>query len=572
MKTACYALLVVSVVVCTAAFAVSPAYVRIKDADFARGYVRSRVATGETHDFAAPASAAYATNMVLRGGATDYVRIHLSRWAFPRGDSEYRDLVAFGDGTLQLTNGVEVSSALGSLGVVPREGWGDLPESCVSACAPLGLSEPEKLSVVWYEETKDSFRITWQNALVGRNASRPVCYQVELARNGNVTLRFDLSRVPSGDPAFMSLWQAFGATRPTTVVLHRLAPADADNADRDGDGIDTEREILDLGTSPWANDTDGDSLYDLPEGRARTSALAWDTDGDGYGDATDPDPLRATSWDDADGDGFPDAWVAKWFGGATPDPYADAGGDGVGNLASLYIGVRPDTSWTLGTQACQGLLPGNARAVKFAPSAFSFARPDSLTNLVDRTFAVERISPWQQLFVMSDATLYSGWSASDVEIAWEAGGESGQLPLETWDSFRIPVSHTNAFQSVRLVLRAAGGAPRLDRPLFLVVWTPTMSFSEAYNVVLSGTAKFPVYLVCNDDGGTYGLPCAVTRAGYPHVGGIDADVEAALAMPVVPGVSFDGYRLVASEPGRYTLPRQGNGPRTMAVVYHREWW
>ena len=99
-----------------------------------------------------------------------------------------------------------------------------------------------------------------------------------------------------------------------------------------------------------------------------------------------------------------------------------------------------------------------------------------------------------------------------------------------------------------------------------------MSFSEAYNVVLSGTAKFPVYLVCNDDGGTYGLPCAVTRAGYPHVGGIDADVEAALAMPVVPGVSFDGYRLVASEPGRYTLPRQGNGPRTMAVVYHREWW
>jgi len=565
-------------VACTAAFAISPAYVRIKGSDFGRGYVRSHVATGETHDFVAPGSATCVTRMALRGGATDYVRVHLGTWAFPFGASGYRDVVVLGDGTILFDDGVSLGSALGSLGVVPRDGWGDLPASCASTCAPLGILEPERVSVVWFEHRTDSFVVTWQNALLSRDLARPVSYQAELHRSGRISMRFDLGRVPYGDPVFTAMWRAFGTTRPTTVEWDRLLPSDADDADADGDGVNTERELFDHRTNPRANDTDGDSLYDLPESMARTSSQSCDTDGDGYGDATDPDPLHVTPWDDANGDGFPDAWVERWFGGTAPDPYADAGGDGVGNLASLYIGVRPNTTWALGVQAYQGLLPANVCAVKIVPSAFSFTRPSGLTNLVDRTFRVDRVSPWQQLFVTSDLATYAGWQSDDVELVWEAGGESGKVPENPgWDSYRIPLSGTNTFQSIRFTLRAVDrtaspGSPRLDRPLFLVVWTPVLTFGDDYNVVVSGTDRAPVYLVSNRDSGEYAIPCSVARTGYPHVSGVDADVESALDMPIVPGLSFRGGSLVADGAGRYYLPVQGNQPRVLVVVYHMEWW
>ena len=108
MKTACYALFVISVVVCTAAFAVSPAYVRIKDADFARGYVRSRVATGETHDFAAPASAAYATNMVLHlaDGATQTLPLSSLQKMFFASESAAIEAVAQGEQKVRFSNGM----------------------------------------------------------------------------------------------------------------------------------------------------------------------------------------------------------------------------------------------------------------------------------------------------------------------------------------------------------------------------------------------------------------------------------------------------------------------------------
>lgn len=550
----------------------------VSEDDVTRGYVRSRTDTGESYDFSAPEFAVCPTNMLLRGGATAYVRIHLSRWAFPYGESEYRDLVVTGDGTLWLSGTAVVDSYLGALGVVPRDGWSALPESCESACLPLGISGPERVSVMWYAEYKDSLRITWHNALLGRNLSRPVSYQLELGRNGDVTARFDLSRVPPGDPAFLRLWQAFGVTRPTTVMSRRVTVADISGPDPDGDGIPTYREVTELYTDPRSSDTDGDSLQDNAELVYGTSPRDYDTDGDGYGDATDPDPRRVTSWDDADGDGFPDAWVARWFGGVSPDPYADKGGDGVGNLASLYIGVRPDMTMALGTRVTYARLPSNVAAYKFAPSAFSFARPDRLTNLVSRAFRVDRSSPWQQLFVTSDLGTHAGWSASDVVMRWEAGKESGLIPLEAWDSFRIPVSWSNISATVRLTIDAAGPAPRLDRPLFLETWIPAMHFDTSYNVVLSGTAKRPVYLVSNDDGGTYCILCTPILSGYPHVGGIDDAVWDALRMPFLPGLmEFQGEfgvggRLVISNTGDYGLPRQGSQPFVLFRVYHRNWW
>ena len=546
-------------------------YVRIKASDFDRGYVRGRVSEGESFDFTAPASASCSTNASLRGGATDYVRIRLPWWRFRLGGGEYSELVALGDGTVWLADGVSIPSVFSPLGIVPSDAWSELPDSCAATCPPLGITTKTRLSVMWHEVTLDSVRITWQNALLSRDRARPVSYQVELFRNGDFTARLDLSRAPAGDRVFIYARSEFGVARPTSVRWHRLTAGDMVDSDIDGDGIDTEREILDYGTDPRSPDTDGDSLYDLAESYSNTSPLTGDTDGDRFGDATDPHPRHLDWWRDEDGDGFPDAWRAKWFPAGELDPYADAGGDGVPNLASCYVGVSPMTTWALGTHAQQKLLPANCVSWRFAPGRFSFERPVALTNLVDRTFHVDRTSPWQQLFLMSDTTLCSGWSAGDVVVRWEAGGESGVAPLESWDSWRIPVSATNAFTDVRLTLEAAGQNPRLDRPLFLVMWTPQLTLGTTFNAYWSLTNPKTVFMARNGDDGAYRIPCTVSRTGYPHVGGIDEEAEAALARPMLPGVELQGDEIVVDGPRTFQLPRCGSQGRITVVVYHIDW-
>ena len=546
-------------------------YVRIKASDFDRGYVRGRVSAGESFDFTAPASASCSTNTSLRGGATDYVRIQLPWWRFRLGGEEYSELVALGDGTVWLSDDVSIPSVFTPLGIVPSDAWSVLPESCAATCPPLGITVKTRLSVIWHEVTLDSVKITWQNALLSRDPSRPISYQVELFRNGDFTVRLDLSRVPAGDRVFIYARSEFGVARPTSVRWHRLTAEDMADSDIDGDGIDTERELLDYGIDSRSPDTDGDSLYDLAESYSNTSPLTRDTDGDRFGDATDPRPRYFDWWRDDDGDGFPDSWRAKWFPSGELDPYADAGGDGIPNLASCYMGVRPDMTWTLGTHAQQKLLPANCVSWRFVPGRFSFERPAMLTNLVDRTFRVERTSPWQQLFLMSDVTLYSGWSASDVEIRWEAGGESGVAPLGLWDSWRIPVSTTNVFTDIRLTLGASGPSPRLDRPLFLVIWTPQLTLGTTFNAYWSLVNPETVFMARNGDDGVYRIPCAVSRAGYPHVGGIDEAVEAALAEPMLPGVALQDGELRVDGPRSFQLPRSGSQGRITVVVYHIDW-
>lgn len=546
-------------------------YVRIKESDFDRGYTRGQVSVGEVFDFTAPASASCSTNASLRGGATDYIRIRLPWWRLRLGKEEYSELVALGDGTLWLSDSVSIPSVFASLGVVPSYEWSALPASCAATCPPLGITTKTKLSVMWHEVTRDSVRITWQNALLSRDLSRPVSYQVELFRNGDFTTRLDLSRVPAGDRVFIYARSEFGVTRPTSVRWRRLTDEDMVDSDIDGDGIDTERELLDYGTDSRSPDTDGDSLYDLAESFSNTSPLSWDTDGDRFGDATDPNPRHLDWWKDGDGDGFPDVWRAKWFPSGELDPYADAGGDGVPNLASCYMGVSPVATWALGTHAQQKLLPTNCVSWRFVPGRFSFERPESLTNLVDRTFRVERTSPWQQLFLMSDTTMYSGWSAGDVVIRWEAGGESGVAPLGPWDSWRIPVSATSVFTDIRLTLEASGPNPRLDRPLFLVMWTPQLTLSTTFNAYWSIVNPKTVFMVRNGDDGVYRIPCTVSRTGYPHVGGIDEEVEAALAEPMLPGVALQGGELIVDSPSSFQLPRSGSQGRITVVVYHIDW-
>ena len=531
------ALAVSAAVAAFSAHAIDKSYVRIRESDFDRGYVRAKVTSGERLDFSAPASATAVERVALRGSSDGYVRVHLPWWPFWFCGRPYYDIVVMGNGTIWLSDDASISPGLSSLGLAPRGNWPLLPESCRSACLPLGISSPERVSVLWYEITRDRVRVTWQNALLGRDEGRPVSYQVDLFRTGDFTMRFDLSRVPAGDPVFLRMHSRYGVARPTTAMWRILYAVDRDTADLDGDGLSTEQELMDYGTDPHSPDTDFDSLYDGDELFARMSPTNPDMDGDGFQDATDPFPGYATSWEDGNGDGFPDMWVMRWFRGETPDPYADAGGDGIPNLASLYIGVDPTTRWDRGAKAPGAGLPRNCRALRITPKPFSFSRPASLTNLVDKTFRVDRVSPWQQLFVTSDLALHTGWSARDIVIRWDAGSDGGTVPLSASDSFRIPLSDDNITVSgVRFRVAATGPDPYLDRPLFLVVWVPAIAYySAGYSgpVVINGTPNPNMVGVRNDPYGDYLVACDVSYAGYPHNGGMDPAVEASLGLPAL---------------------------------------
>jgi len=617
MKTALRILCLVAVARTTAVFALPAEYVRIRESDFDRGYVPVRTASEDVHDFSVSGreGVQFPTRLVLRGGSADYVRISMTNLfpglRFPLAAARYRDVVAMVDGTLVFEDGTELPSRLGTLGILPRSEWGELPASCTTATrgavdAVLGEEPAEgAASTMWWAPGAGggSLVITWENALLDRDVDIPVSYQVELFSNGSFTFHFDLSRVPAGHPVLGRMWLAFGTERPTTVEFHGLAAEDRVDSGRDGDGLDTERELFDYRTNPWSNDTDGDSLYDLAEMLRGTSPRVWDTDGDGYGDATDPDPRNPTSWDDTDNDGLPEAWVAGWFGGVAPDPYADAGGDGISNIASLHMGVRPDTSWALGTQAYQGLLTANSRAYKFVPAAFEAQglHGDAelyvvATNWVDRTFSVARVSPWQQLFLTSDLASFAGWESAGMSLRWEAGGESGDIPASSIGPYRIPVSHANTFLEVRLTMHVdhlSPGTPRppvLSSPLFLVVWTPRLELSPyefAQRASLSGS---PAYLVGNRPSWgppeDYLLPCVVSRDGDPFrvFYGDDAvhdpGMEEALTLPIVPGAEFGtgGYWDVESsyirwhEDGVSVLPRQGVQPGIYVIRYYMPWY
>ena len=571
-------------------------YTRIVLADFDRGYVCCGVESGKPFDFTAPPKAVCLTNRVLRGGSTDYFRVPKPPWRFPLGAEAYSDLFFLGDGTVWLSPTSSVASVLGELGVVPSYRWGELPESCAATCPPLGIDRAERLSVTWYEATVDYVRVTWQNALVGRDPARPVSYQVELRRNGDFAVRFDLSRLPPGDPVLAAAYLAYGTSRPVSVRWCRLTPADMASADVDGDGIDTEREMFDYGTDPRSADTDGDSLYDLAESYSNTSPLTRDTDGDRFGDATDPHPRHLDWMRDSNGDGFPDVWVDKWFGGVTPDWWEDEGGDGIPNFASYYMGVRPDATWALGTHAPQGLLPFNMSSWRAVPCGFSFKAggdfpvQDSSFTLVSRSFRVHRTSPWQQFFLMSDVTTYSGWSAGGIEMRWSSSSKpgepgppyngSGLAPLETWDSFRIPLGDDDLCEYINIEIWTYNPNPvtgdeydvRLDRPIFLVMWSPTVELGTSFNAYWSMVSPGSVFLARNDpDSGAYTIPCTVSYEGYPHVGGIDAAVTNALAAPMLPGVSFTGDSLVVDGPRSFTLPHHSTSNPVSVVVYRIDW-
>ena len=121
---------------------------------------------------------------------------------------------------------------------------------------------------------------------------------------------------------------------------------------------------------------------------------------------------------DADGDGIPNGWERAH--GLDPfdasDADLDGDGDGISNLAAYCLGLAPAgaPSGTDFAYRTDGMVR-EANAWEISPAAFDFSRPAALTNIVERTFPVMRLSPWQQLFIVSDPGLFSEGTAVEAE-------------------------------------------------------------------------------------------------------------------------------------------------------------
>ena len=362
------------------------------------------------------------------------------------------------------------------------------------------------------------------------------------------------------------------------AFFFNLPPLYMTNTDFDGDGVPDGHERFLYGTDGDFWDTDGDGLSDGEEIARGTNPLVRDTDGDGYADGTDPDPFAATPWTDADGDGFPDAWRGFWFGtNVIVSASDDTNTNGISNLASLLMGVNPVASPASGFASECGDASDWFVAWEIVPSAFAFLRPTGLSNLITRTFRVDRVSPWQQIFISSRAIGAAGWMTSDVSIRYgiDGGPVTNLIPATSADSWRIPLG-PGPVTNLTFVVEATGDAPSLSRPLHLIRWSPHVELVEddAGRFLPVEDGKAPLFLSRRRaESGWYVVPVTTSLEWMPHVGGVDAEMAAELALPPMPGLSVTNgseRAILAIDPVWAELPPEGANPAVRICCWELE--
>ena len=203
---------------------------------------------------------------------------------------------------------------------------------------------------------------------------------------------------------------------------------------------------------------------------------------------------------DADGDGIPNGWERAHG----LDPFdasdADLDGDGISNLAAYCLGLAPAgaPSGTDFAYRTDGMVR-EANAWEISPAAFDFSRPAALTNIVERTFPVMRLSPWQQLFIVSDPGLFSEgsaveaegseWNCRDIAVLYgfDGGPVTNPVPSSLLGDagrvgfWRVPLG-MGVVSNLTVRIMAAGPSPRASAPLHLVRWTPRVEYVEGGRV------------------------------------------------------------------------------------------
>ena len=247
--------------------------------DFRRGFVMSRVGTGEAFDFAAPSNAVVCADWRAFGAATDWIYVALTNWAFQVATNDVDRLRIYSFGKIEpqiMEAGGEIATNywfapfMASLGIARQANWDWLAES-------------DRPSQLWHYVTpSNTLQITWQNALLDRDADTPLSFQIEFRTDGQFTCRYDLSRcgalgdraLPDGIITNVVVGASFAGndwttnaipTNVTSMTFYPLSVEDAVNPDPDNDGLATIDELFVYHTDPRHPDSDYDGLTDYEE-------------------------------------------------------------------------------------------------------------------------------------------------------------------------------------------------------------------------------------------------------------------------------------------------------------------
>ena len=243
----------------------------IEAADFARGFVMTRVGTGEEFNFAPPSNATIVSDWRAFGAANDWIYAAFTNWTFKVATNDVSRLRIYSFGKIEplirVVNGAIATNNwfapfMASLGVVPEANWELLD----------GVDRP---SQVWYCITPDNaLVVTWQNVFLDRDTGKPVSFQVKFFTDGRFIFRYDLSRLGGETAANFLSGASFGGnewatnsipTNVTSMAFYPLLESDAYDQDPDGDGLLTIDELFFYHTDPHNADTDYDGLADGAE-------------------------------------------------------------------------------------------------------------------------------------------------------------------------------------------------------------------------------------------------------------------------------------------------------------------
>lgn len=249
--------------------------------DYAAGVVLAQVVLDETHDFTAPVDAVVFDDWCRFGAECDWFRLEFAEeWRLPFADTNLSAVTVYSQGFIRPA-ARSMGNTISPLGT----GLGFAP-SAVELHDGGGLIR----SRFWYRHSEvGSMILTWENALLDRDALVPISFQVELFDNGDMVFRYDMSRVESATLSGVCVgvtregvgrMMAELSTRVTTLKWSRLDPSWADVADPDGDGASTSDEVFVLGTDPANADSDGDGILDGSDPYPTEP----DADGDGIAD------------------------------------------------------------------------------------------------------------------------------------------------------------------------------------------------------------------------------------------------------------------------------------------------
>jgi len=519
----------------------------------------------------------------------------------------------------------------GSLGTVPPQGrfWhavttnGSVLMTWQDLYAGRDTNSPVTFQAELFGNGDFAYRYAFTNAVALTN------FAVGAQHNGGgeTYALNDTNRLANG---LELRWRAFGALDPgiddhdgdglstyDEVMTYGTDPA---MPDTDLDGLGDAAETA-AGLNPLARDSDGDGIPDGSDPHPLDpSGDTADADGDGLPDSWESrwfGSTNATDSADADtnGDGFSDranllaganpafaACVVTASGGAhtftwtvLPDAtnYAaivTRGGAAVWSCMTNVglLSVTGDYSSAVHTLTVTsyGSVTSRTASVTFRqPSQpnltvwkiadpFALELPQGCTNVLERSFRINRSAAWQQYFVSSGHDSAGAWSLDGLRLDWsDSGGGSGSAAASpAGDSLRLAVS-TNGPQSltVRIVPDGASGLVRSPKPLYLLGWSPAVAFSSSGTVSVASTNGNVLVAVSDRSGGATAVSFTVDRGGRPGAAAPGADETAQQSDPFGPGsgASFSGTydsggnltggTVTAGDPGGFPLPNPAGG-------------